>query len=197
MIDFAYNQYNEIGKKTVSMQRQEGHSQMKDKSETSTTDLIILFFLLFIISNILFAVDCMLLSDDAESNLKLIKDFAISTGSLVGINIVGLILIECFERIEKYIFRRKNQKECFGEGNFQVLRCSSRYYMLPIAVTALDMMFVLSFLHERNKDAQVMIEFFQGRDEFFHCFVWDFLTSMAFMCWRITAVIKCIVQDIC
>ena len=45
MIDFAYNQYNEIGKKTVSMQRQEGHSQMKDKSETSTTDLIILFFL--------------------------------------------------------------------------------------------------------------------------------------------------------
>ena len=31
--------------------------------------------------------------------------------------------------------------------------------------------------------------------EFFHCFVWDFLTSMAFMCWRITAVIKCIVQD--
>ena len=91
MIDFAYNQYNEIGKKTVSMQRQEGHSQMKDKSETSTTDLIILFFLLFIISNILFAVDCMLLSDDAESNLKLIKDFAISTGSLVGINIVGLI----------------------------------------------------------------------------------------------------------
>ena len=54
MIDFAYNQYNEIGKKTVSMQRQEGHSQMKDKSETSTTDLIILFFLLFIISNILF-----------------------------------------------------------------------------------------------------------------------------------------------
>ena len=43
MIDFAYNQYNEIGKKTVSMQRQEGHSQMKDKSETSTTDLIILF----------------------------------------------------------------------------------------------------------------------------------------------------------
>ena len=26
MIDFAYNQYNEIGKKTVSMQRQEGHS---------------------------------------------------------------------------------------------------------------------------------------------------------------------------
>ena len=52
MIDFAYNQYNEIGKKTVSMQRQEGHSQMKDKSETSTTDLIILFFLLFIISNI-------------------------------------------------------------------------------------------------------------------------------------------------
>ena len=53
MIDFAYNQYNEIGKKTVSMQRQEGHSQMKDKSETSTTDLIILFFLLFIISNIL------------------------------------------------------------------------------------------------------------------------------------------------
>ena len=32
MIDFAYNQYNEIGKKTVSMQRQEGHSQMKDKS---------------------------------------------------------------------------------------------------------------------------------------------------------------------
>lgn len=157
MIDFAYNQYNEIGKKTVSMQRQEGHSQMKDKSETSTTDLIILFFLLFIISNILFAVACMLLSDDAESNLKLIKDFAISTGSLVGINIVGLILIECFERIEKYIFRRKNQKECFGEGNFQVLRCSSRYYMLPIAVTALDMMFVLSFLHERNKDAQVMI----------------------------------------
>ena len=77
---------------------------MKDKSETSTTDLIILFFLLFIISNILFAVACMLLSDDAESNLKLIKDFAISTGSLVGINIVGLILIECFERIEKYIF---------------------------------------------------------------------------------------------
>ena len=76
MIDFAYNQYNEIGKKTVSMQRQEGHSQMKDKSETSTIDLIILFFLLFIISNILFAVDCMLLSDDAESNLKLIKDFA-------------------------------------------------------------------------------------------------------------------------
>ena len=67
-----------------------------------------------------------------------------------------LILIECFERIEKYIFRRKNQKECFGEGNFQVLRCSSRYYMLPIAVTALDMMFVLSFLHERNKDAQVI-----------------------------------------
>lgn len=65
MIDFAYNQYNEIGKKTVSMQRQEGHSQMKDKSETSTIDLIILFFLLFIISNILFAVDCMLLSDDA------------------------------------------------------------------------------------------------------------------------------------
>lgn len=44
MIDFAYNQYNEIGKKTVSMQRQEGHSQMKDKSETSTIDLIILFF---------------------------------------------------------------------------------------------------------------------------------------------------------
>ena len=170
MIDFAYNQYNEIGKKTVSMQRQEGHSQMKDKSETSTTDLIILFFLLFIISNILFAVDCMLLSDDAESNLKLIKDFAISTGSLVGINIVGLILIECFERIEKYIFRRKNQKECFGEGNFQVLRCSSRYYMLPIAVTALDMMFVLSFLHERNKDAQVMIEFFQGRDGIFPLF---------------------------
>ena len=62
--------------------------------------------------------------------------------------------------------------------------------MLPIAVTALDMMFVLSFLHERNKDAQVEMEFF-------HCFVWDFLTSMAFMCWRITAVIKCIVQDIC
>ena len=151
MIDFAYNQYNEIGKKTVSMQRQEGHSQMKDKSETSTTDLIILFFLLFIISNILFAVDCMLLSDDAESNLKLIKDFAISTGSLVGINIVGLILIECFERIEKYIFRRKNQKECFGEGNFQVLRCSSRYYMLPIAVTALDMMFVLSFCMRETK----------------------------------------------
>ena len=197
MIDFAYNQYNEIGKKTVSMQRQEGHSQMKDKSETSTTDLIILFFLLFIISNILFAVDCMLLSDDAESNLKLIKDFAISTGSLVGINIVGLILIECFERIEKYIFRRKNQKECFGEGNFQVLRCSSRYYMLPIAVTALDMMFVLSFLHERNKDAQVMIEFFQGRDGIFPLFCMGFLTSMAFMCWRITAVIKCIVQDIC
>lgn len=110
MIDFAYNQYNEIGKKTVSMQRQEGHSQMKDKSETSTTDLIILFFLLFIISNILFAVACMLLSDDAESNLKLIKDFAISTGSLVGINIVGLILIECFERIEKYIFRQKKPK---------------------------------------------------------------------------------------
>jgi len=132
MIDFAYNQYNEIGKKTVSMQRQEGHSQMKDKSETSTTDLIILFFLLFIISNILFAVACMLLSDDAESNLKLIKDFAISTGSLVGINIVGLILIECFERIEKYIFRRKNQKECFGEGNFQVLRCSSRYSRLQL-----------------------------------------------------------------
>ena len=103
MIDFAYNQYNEIGKKTVSMQRQEGHSQMKDKSETSTTDLIILFFLLFIISNILFAVACMLLSDDAESNLKLIKDFAISTGSLVGINIVGLILIECFERIESKV----------------------------------------------------------------------------------------------
>ena len=66
MIDFAYNQYNEIGKKTVSMQRQEGHSQMKDKSETSTTDLIILFFLLFIISNILFAVACMLLSDEAD-----------------------------------------------------------------------------------------------------------------------------------
>lgn len=174
MIDFAYNQYNEIGKKTVSMQRQEGHSQMKDKSETSTTDLIILFFLLFIISNILFAVACMLLSDDAESNLKLIKDFAISTGSLVGINIVGLILIECFERIEKYIFRRKNQKECFGEGNFQVLRCSSRYYMLPIAVTALDMMFVLSFLHERNKDAQVMIEFFQGRDGIFPLFCMGF-----------------------
>ena len=58
MIDFAYNQYNEIGKKTVSMQRQEGHSQMKDKSETSTTDLIILFFLLFIISNILLPVCC-------------------------------------------------------------------------------------------------------------------------------------------
>ncbi len=156
---------------------------MKDKSETSTTDLIILFFLLFIISNILFAVACMLLSDDAESNLKLIKDFAISTGSLVGINIVGLILIECFERIEKYIFRRKNQKECFGEGNFQVLRCSSRYYMLPIAVTALDMMFVLSFLHERYV--------------FFHFFVWVFLTSMAFMCLDISAVIICIVQDIC
>lgn len=69
--------------------------------------------------------------------------------------------------------------------------------MLPIAVTALDMMFVLSFLHERNKDAQVMIEFFKAEMEFFHCFVWDFLTSMAFMCWRITAVIKCIVQDIC
>ena len=180
------------------MQRQEGHSQMKDKSETSTTDLIILFFLLFIISNILFAVACMLLSDDAESNLKLIKDFAISTGSLVGINIVGLILIECFERIEKYIFRRKNQKECFGEGNFQVLRCSSRYYMLPIAVTALDMMFVLSFLHERNKDDT-------GDDRIFSRQRWNFstvlygifLTSMAFMCWRITAVIKCIVQDIC
>lgn len=198
MIDFAYNQYNEIGKKTVSMQRQEGHSQMKDKSETSTTDLIILFFLLFIISNILFAVDCMLLSDDAESNLKLIKDFAISTGSLVGINIVGLILIECFERIEKYIFRRKNQKECFGEGNFQVLRCSSRYYMLPIAVTALDMMFVLSFLHERNKDAQVMIEFFQGRDGIFPLFCMGFFNIYGvYVLAALHAVIKCIVQDIC
>lgn len=119
MIDFAYNQYNEIGKKTVSMQRQEGHSQMKDKSETSTTDLIILFFLLFIISNILFAVDCMLLSDDAESNLKLIKDFAISTGSLVGINIVGLILIECFERIEKYIFGEKTKRNVSGKVIFR------------------------------------------------------------------------------
>lgn len=74
---------------------------MKDKGETSTTDLIILFFFLFIILNISFAVTCMLISDDTESNMKLIKEFAISTGSLIGINIVGLILIECFERIEK------------------------------------------------------------------------------------------------
>ena len=60
------------------------------------------------------------------------------------------------------------------DRKFQVLRCSSRYYMLPIAVTALDMMFVLSFLHERNKDAQVMIEFFQGRDGIFPLFCMGF-----------------------
>ena len=43
MIDFAYNQYNEIGKKTVSMQRQEGHSQMKLKH--SILGLLLLFTL--------------------------------------------------------------------------------------------------------------------------------------------------------
>ena len=111
MIDFAYNQYNEIGKKTVSMQRQEGHSQMKDKSETSTIDLIILFFLLFIISNILFAVDCMLLSDDAESNLKLIKDFAISTGSLVGINV--------FKELKNIFFGEKTKRNVSGKVIFR------------------------------------------------------------------------------
>lgn len=36
------------------------------------------------------------------------------------------------------------------------------------------MMFVLSFLHERNKDAQVMIEFFQGRDGIFPLFCMGF-----------------------
>ena len=46
--------------------------------------------------------------------------------------------------------------------------------MLTIALTALDMMFVLSFLHERNKDAQVMIEFFQGRDGIFPLFCMGF-----------------------
>ena len=142
---------------------------MNRKNKVSTLSLVLLFLFVFVIGNISFAVICMLISDDTESNIKLIKEFVISSGTVVGINSVGLILIECFERLEKHIFKRKNSEECFGEGTFQVLRCSSRYYMLPIVSVMLDIMLVLLF---RQGSREEVHEFLQSRDSIFPlCFI--------------------------
>lgn len=142
---------------------------MNRKNKVSTLNLVLLFLIVFVIGNILFAVICMLISDDTESNIKLIKECVIRTGAIVGINSIGLILIACFERMEKHIFKRKNREECFGNGTFQVLRCSSYYDMLPIMAVMLDIM--LGFLFGQGSREEVLA-FLQGREGIFSlCFI--------------------------
>ncbi len=78
------------------------------------------------------------------------------------------------KELKNIFFGEKTKRNVSGKVIFRYCGVAADTTCSRLQFTALDMMFVLSFLHERNKDAQVMIEFFQGRDGIFPLFCMGF-----------------------
>lgn len=133
--------------------KNEKEKPMNRNHNVSTGSLILLFVIVFVIANVAFAIAMAVMGEDAA----MVKEFAMKTGIIVLVNSVLLILVDCCTGIEKKIWDRKNETDCFAGETYQLLKCSPLYFMLPIATILIDIMMVVMAWPEYQENPQALI----------------------------------------
>lgn len=86
-----------------------------------------------------------------------IKEVLLRTGISVGIAVLMLLIIGALENLEAKRWDEKCRDIFSGQTNYGLLRCSSGYLQLPIAVFLLDVLIAYMFLREFGTDLHAFV----------------------------------------
>lgn len=119
----------------------------------STFQIIKVILIIFIVAN---AIHCSIMYFLHET--AYIKEVLTKTGISALLGIVILSAVSLLETAELNRWKKKSADIFSGEEEYRLLKCSSGYYQLPVAVAFIDIMIAVMFFREFGTDTSAIAE---------------------------------------